>query len=304
MKRLHVHVSVDDLARATDFYAAMLGAPPAHIDTERATWRLDARGLDLTIAADGGEPGLDRLGIGGDTEQDLVDIHRRLGAATLTTMGPAGAGGPVKADANRAVDPLGLVWEFDRPCTASPAPLARATGVLPFADAAPGEPRALNILFMCTGNSARSIMAEAIMNRLGQGRFRAFSAGSMPKGQIHPEALGLLERMNHQTDELRSKDWEEFQRPGAPKLDFVFTLCDNAASEICPIWPGQPMSAHWGLPDPVVATGNPAEVAVAFADSYRMLDQRIGIFVNLPIASLDRLSLQRRLDRIGRSVQA
>ncbi len=156
-----------------------------------------------------------------------------------------------------------------------------------------------NALFLCTGNSARSIMAEAILSRLGAGRFKAFSAGSMPKGEVNPHALVLLGRLNHRTDELRSKSWGEFAGPDAPALDFVFTVCDNAAAEVCPIWPGQPMTAHWGVPDPAAAPGSDAEVAVAFADAYRQLYNRISIFVSLPLPSLDRLSLQRRLDAIG-----
>ena len=162
------------------------------------------------------------------------------------------------------------------------------------------SPESLNVLFLCTGNSARSIMAECILNRLGRGKFRAYSAGSQPLGHIHPLALNLLKKTNHDVSQLRSKSWEEFAAP-APKLDFVFTVCDNAAQETCPIWPGQPMSAHWGLPDPAKAKGTEAEQAFAFDDCFRMLTQRISIFVNLPIASLSRLSLQRHLDDIGRT---
>jgi arsenate reductase (thioredoxin) len=160
--------------------------------------------------------------------------------------------------------------------------------------------KAYNILFLCTGNSARSVMAEAIMNRLGDGRFKAYSAGSQPKGAIHPFTLDLLRKFNHPTAGLRSKSWDEFAQPGAPRLDFVFTVCDSAAAETCPVWPGQPMSAHWGVPDPAVATGIEAERRLAFADAYGRLHNRISIFVSLPMASLDRLSLQRRLDAIGR----
>jgi arsenate reductase len=157
----------------------------------------------------------------------------------------------------------------------------------------------LNLLFLCTGNSARSIMAEAIANREGRGRFHAFSAGSMPKGEVHPQALNLLRSLHYPTEDMRSKSWEEFSGPDAPRLDFVFTVCDNAAAEVCPIWPGQPMTAHWGVPDPAAAEGTPAEIGAAFADTYRMLNSRISIFMNLPLAALDKLSLQRRLDEIG-----
>jgi protein-tyrosine-phosphatase len=158
-----------------------------------------------------------------------------------------------------------------------------------------------NVLFLCTGNSARSVIAESIMNRLGQGRFRAHSAGSHPTGRVHPYALDLLRRLNYPTEDLRSKSWDEFTEPDGPAFDFVFTVCDNAASEVCPVWPGQPMSAHWGVPDPAAATGTEAEIRQAFNDTHRMLHNRIAIFVNLPIDSLDRLGLQRRLDDIGKT---
>jgi protein-tyrosine-phosphatase len=158
---------------------------------------------------------------------------------------------------------------------------------------------AFNVLFLCTGNSARSIIAEAILNKLGQGRFRAYSAGSQPKGDVNPRTIELLHGLGYDTAVFRSKSWNEFTRPEAPKFDFVFTVCDNAAAETCPVWPGQPMTAHWGVPDPADAKGTPAEIALAFKDAYRMLNQRIGIFVALPIKSLDRLSLQNRLRDIG-----
>jgi protein-tyrosine-phosphatase len=157
-----------------------------------------------------------------------------------------------------------------------------------------------NVLFLCTGNSARSILAECTLNREGNGRFKAFSAGSHPKGQVHPFALALLKKMTYPTAGLRSKSWDEFAEPSAPQLDFVFTVCDNAVNEVCPIWPGQPMTAHWGVPDPATAEGTEAERHLAFADAYRMIHNRISIFTSLPMRSLDRLSLQKRLDEIGR----
>lgn len=157
-----------------------------------------------------------------------------------------------------------------------------------------------NVLFLCTGNSARSIMAEAILNRLGAERFRGYSAGSQPKGQVHPETIRLLASLDFDTSRFRSKPWSEFATPGAPELDFVFTVCDNAAGEACPFWPGQPMTAHWGIPDPAAATGSAAEIALAFKDAYRMLSRRIAIFTALPLRSLHGMSLQNELDRIGR----
>ena len=161
--------------------------------------------------------------------------------------------------------------------------------------------RVFNVLFLCTGNSARSIMAECIMNRAGAGKFRAFSAGSQPRGFIEPAVLNLLATLNYATGDLRSKSWEEFAKPGAPALDFVFTVCDNAAGEACPVWPGQPMTAHWGVPDPAAFEGGTAEKAAFCADVFRMLNNRIGIFCSLPLQSLDRLSLQKRLDEIGKT---
>ncbi|MBI3440117.1 MAG: arsenate reductase ArsC [Proteobacteria bacterium] len=162
------------------------------------------------------------------------------------------------------------------------------------------EHRPFNVLFLCTGNSARSIMAEAILNRLGANKFVAYSAGSHPKGEVNRGALKLLRRFNYKTDGFRSKSWDEFAQAGAPQLDFVFTVCDNAAGEVCPIWPGQPVTAHWGVPDPAaVIDGSEAEIAAAFADAYGRLQNRITAFVNLPLTGLDRLSLQKRLDAIG-----
>lgn len=159
----------------------------------------------------------------------------------------------------------------------------------------------LNVLFLCTHNSARSQIAECIIQRLGLGKFRGYSAGSHPTSEVHPFALELLKRLNYDTSNLRTKSWDEFAAPGAPQLDFVFTVCDDAANEVCPVRPGQPMSAHWGLPDPLAVNGTDTERRLAFADTHRMLYQRIGIFTSLPLASLDRLSLQKRLDEIGRT---
>jgi protein-tyrosine-phosphatase len=164
--------------------------------------------------------------------------------------------------------------------------------------------RPYNVLFLCTGNSARSIIAEAILNREGRGKFKAYSAGSQPKGAPHPYTLDLLKKMNYDISQFRSKSWNEFAQPGAPELDFVFTVCDAAANETCPFWPGQPMTAHWGVPDPAAAEGTEAEIRLAFADAFRMLNNRISIFVNLPIASIDKLTLQKHLDSIGKTKDA
>ena len=161
--------------------------------------------------------------------------------------------------------------------------------------------RPYNVLFLCTGNSARSIIAEAILNKTGKGAFRAFSAGSHPKGQVNPHALRLLESLGYETAGLRSKSWDEFAGPGAPKFDFVFTVCDNAAAETCPVWPGQPMTAHWGVPDPVSVQGTEAEKWNGFRMAFKTLENRIKLFTSLPIASLERVKLKQRLDEIGRA---
>lgn len=160
--------------------------------------------------------------------------------------------------------------------------------------------RPYNVLFLCTGNSARSIMGEAILNREGRGRFKAYSAGSHPKGHVNPNTLKLLESLNYDVSGFRSKSWDEFARPWAPEFDFVFTVCDDAADEACPVWPGQPMTAHWGIEDPAGATGTEAEVGFAFAETHRLLYQRVTIFALLPIASLDRLAIGNKLHEIGR----
>ena len=163
------------------------------------------------------------------------------------------------------------------------------------------QPERYNVLFLCTGNSARSIMAECLLERIGATRFRAFSAGSFPAGAINPHALEILERRNHRTDHLRSKSWDEFAAPGAPEMDFVFTVCDRAVGEVCPIWPGRPVSAHWGFVDPAEVEGKDAVIRAAFANTYREIATRIEIFTSLPFESFDPLALKRRLHEIGAS---
>ena len=160
------------------------------------------------------------------------------------------------------------------------------------------DDRVYNVLFLCTGNSARSILAEVLLNQGGKGRFKAYSAGSFPKGEVNPHAIRLLETLKLPTDGLRSKSWDEFAKPGAPPLDFIITVCDNAAGEVCPIWPGKPVTAHWGIPDPAAAEGSDAEIAAAFAMAARQLRTRIDLFLNLPRASIDRMTIQNRLKDI------
>ena len=160
--------------------------------------------------------------------------------------------------------------------------------------------RIYNVLFLCTGNSARSILAESIMNKLGKGKFHGFSAGSHPKGQVHPMALDLLRQLSFPTEGLRSKNWNEFAAAKGPHLDFVFTVCDNAAGEVCPYWPGQPMTAHWGIPDPAAVEGSDAQKSLAFREAFRSIETRIKLFLSLPLASVDRMRLKERLDAIGK----
>jgi len=159
--------------------------------------------------------------------------------------------------------------------------------------------RIYTVLFLCTGNSARSIMAEALLNAMGRGRFRAYSAGSHPKGEVHPIAIELIEQHGLPAEDLRSKNWEEFAQPGAPRMDFVFTVCDNAAGEACPVWPGRPVTAHWGIPDPAAVEGSDQERRRAFLAAFTQLSARISLLLDLPLASLDRQSLQKRLADIG-----
>lgn len=156
-----------------------------------------------------------------------------------------------------------------------------------------------NVLFLCTGNSARSILAEAILNREGEGRFRAYSAGSFPKGEVHPGSVAVLNSLGYDTSGFRSKSWDEFAGPDAPSLDFIFTVCDNAAGEACPIWPGHPTTAHWGIPDPAAVDGSAAEQHAAFLDAYRLMANRIRLFISLPLASIEKATLQKRLNAIG-----
>lgn len=163
------------------------------------------------------------------------------------------------------------------------------------------QPELKNVLFLCTHNSARSVIAEALLNRHGLGKFKAYSAGSQPSGKINPFVEMLLKKMNFDMSQFRSKNWDEFAKPGAPKMDFVFTVCDDAAGEVCPIWPGQPMTAHWGFPDPSSATGSDAEKAAFTADVYRMIERRIQVFANLPLAALSKLEIQRKLDEMGKT---
>lgn len=240
---------------------------------------------------------------------DALGIKRNVMSAHLAVLSRAGlivgarSGQQIRyrldlARAGALIDYLALDCCRGRPELC--APLTAAVLARPRRQEVPmAEPRPFNVLFICSGNSARSIFAESIMHREGAGRFRAFSAGTKPFSQLNPYAVGQLEKLGHDVSGLRSKHVSEFQKPGAPRMDFVFTVCDQAANEECPPWPGQPISGHWGIPDPVQATGTEAERKLAFAEAYRMLRHRISAFAALPFERLDAISLQREVDRIG-----
>jgi protein-tyrosine-phosphatase/catechol 2,3-dioxygenase-like lactoylglutathione lyase family enzyme len=322
MKRLHVHVAVDDLERSVRFYSALFAAQPSVLKADYAKWMLDDPRVNFAISTRGREAGLDHLGIQVENKDELAEVYSRLQKAggTVIEQGKTTCC-YAKSEKSWIDDPAGIAWEtflttgesteYGDGTGEREARVANAKACCNNAeirrDLLPGRVRSgmadrpYNVLFLCTGNSARSIMAEAILNKVGAGKFRAYSAGSQSKGRVHPETLHLLQSLGYNTSGFRSKSWSEFAKPGAPPLDFVFTVCDNAAGEACPAWPGQPMTAHWGITDPAEATDSAAEVAVAFKDAYRMLNQRIAA---LPLRSLDELSLQRKLNEIGRMTGA
>jgi arsenate reductase (thioredoxin) len=319
---MHVHVAVKDLRQATGFYSALFDAEPVVVKPDYAKWMLDDPRVNFAISTRGREPGLDHLGVQVEDKSELHEVYTRLRKAggAIVEQGDTSCC-YAKSEKSWIDDPAGISWETFHttgeatdygdgtanalPAWRTPNPAARRTPphrkkLRQTARDRVVVEQPLNVLFLCTGNSARSIIAEAILNKVGAGRFRAYSAGSRPKGRVNPNTIALLRGLGYDTSPCRSKSWNEFTKPGALEFDFVFTVCDNAAAETCPLWPGQPMTAHWGIPDPAEAKGNPAEIALAFKDAYRMLAQRIGIFVSLPIRSLSLLSLQKRLGDIGR----
>jgi arsenate reductase (thioredoxin) len=334
MKRLHVHVSVEDLEQSIGFYSTMFAAQPTVVKPDYAKWMLEDPRVNFAISTRGGETGLDHLGIQVESEGELREVcsrlHRRTGrclrrapppAATLNLKSP---GSPTRrASRGKRSSPRARVRSmataqtsgrserFAPPNCVSTELRELAARHLLLRQARPAagrlhdspaiqRPVPLYRQFSCTGNSARSVIAESLLNHWGQGRFRAHSAGSFPKGAVHPYALRLLETLGLPTEGLRSKSWDEFARPDAPVMDFVFTVCDQAAGEVCPVWPGQPITAHWGMPDPAAVEGSEVERWQAFRDTLRGLESRIKVFAALPFDALDRVSLKRRLDAIGR----
>ncbi len=243
MKRLHLHVSVRNIAESVGFYSALFAAPPSVEKPDYAKWMLDDPRVNFAISTRAARPGLDHLGIQVEMPAELAARRRRK----------------------------------------------------------PMPDRIYNIMFLCTGNSARSIMAEAILRLDGLGRFQTYSAGSHPAGQVNPFALKVLEGYDYPTDGLRSKSWDEFAGSDAPLMDFVFTVCDDAAGQICPVWPGHPMTAHWGIDDPALVSGSDIQKAAAFVQAFKYLRNRINLFLSLPLASVDKMALGTRLREIGRA---
>ena len=305
MKRLHVHVAVNDIPQSIGFYSALFAAQPAVIKADYAKWMLDDPRVNFAISTRGREPGLDHLGIQVENADELQDVYARLRQARrrhhrartdrllLREVGKivdrrSGGHRVGNLPHHRRKHRLRRWQRRARRASRMTKPAARRSRAPPkrfglLLNGASHGRSSFNVLFLCTGNSARSIIAEAILNKLGAGKFRAYSAGSQPKGQVNPTHAFSSCKAWLRHVELSLEIMERVRQARRPKLDFVFTVCDNAAGESCPVWPGQPMTAHWGVPDPAEAKGTPAEIALAFKDAYRMLHQRIGVFTALPI---------------------
>jgi arsenate reductase len=327
MKRFHVHVSVQDLGASVRFYSKLFGAEPTVAKTDYAKWMLEDPRVNFAISQRDRKPGINHLGFQVDSASELATLREQAERADMAAVDEPGAACCyARSDKHWIEDPQPftrlLTFRFSviRPqwprrrlqCAVRPRPSPKQRNAVDdasvhrrpsssvFMSQIMSAPR-YNILFLCTGNSARSILAEAIANHLAVGnRFAAYSAGSQPRGAVNPAALELLERKGISTAGLRSKSWDEFAAADAPRLDFVITVCDQAAGEQCPYWPGQPMTAHWGMPDPAAVQGTPDEVRKAFADTFTALRRRIDLLANLPIDTLDRMALQERIKGIGR----
>ncbi len=324
MKRLHVHVSVKDLPASIRFYRTLFGAEPVVTQPDYAKWMLDDPRVNFAISMNRQPVGVNHLGFQVESDEELRGMRAQLEAADARMVEENEQ--PccyAKSDKYWVTDPTGIAWETFHTLGRIPVygedtavfnhgESSHAGGsagrrMLRTRSARPtccllrkmNAERTYNVLFLCTGNSARSILAESFLNHWGKGRFHAFSAGSFPKGQVHPLAIDLLKRTNLPSEGFRSKSWDEFAAPGAPPIDFIFTVCDNAAGEVCPIWPGKPMTAHWGIADPAAAEGTDADKAFAFRKALKELETRIKLFVQLPIASLDQMTLREKLRAIG-----
>jgi protein-tyrosine-phosphatase len=322
MKRFHVHLHVDDLNRSVSFYSQLFAAQPARVEADYAKWMLEDPPVNFAISARGNRPGIDHLGIQTDDADELAELKARAQAADMTLLDEgATTCCYARSEKHWITDPQGVAWEHfhtlgsipmfnearsphryaprraARPATKSTRPPRSAP--LPAAEIAMTAETSYNALFICTGNSARSILAEGILNGLGKGRFHAYSAGSYPKGRVHPLTLITLERLQLPTTGYRSKSWDEFVAPGAPVFDFIFTVCDNAAGEVCPVWPGKPVSAHWGVPDPAAVVGSEEQQRKAFLDAALTLRRRNELLLSLPLPRLEGMSLQHELRAIG-----
>lgn len=293
MKRFHVHVAVNDISESIRFYSAVFAAEPTETQADCAKWLLDEPCVSFTISQRGANLGLNHLGIRIDSESEWETLNQRLVAAGLPAQPQKEAApGYELSDQFWTQDPQGLAWQFFHPLSPNSECGSANSPIMPIK-----QQRIFNVLFLCTGNSARSIMAEALLNKLGAGNFRAFSAGSRPTGTVNPAALERLALESIPALDVRSKSWEEFSGPNAPVLDFVITVCDNAAGEVCPVWPGQPITAHWGVADPAAVEGD--EKRLAFAKAFAVLERRIKLFTSLRPESLARLVLEQQVRDIG-----
>ncbi len=295
MKRFYLHIAVKNLSESIRFYTALFAAEPTETKPDYAQWSLHEPCLSFAISQRGAEPGLSHLGILAGSDTELAALKQRLSAANLPVQAQKEAACCyTKSDRYWTEDPQGISWELSYPLEA-----ITEFGDAVFPLAIPKQKRVFSVLFLCTGNSARSIMAEALLNKLGAGKFRAFSAGSNPTGTVNPAALERLALENVPAPDVRSKSWEEFVAPDAPALDFVITVCDQAAGEVCPVWLNQPITAHWGVADPAAVAGD--EKRLAFAKAFALLERRINLFTSLRHESLERLVLEQEVRDIGQA---
>ena len=334
MKRFHVHLNVNDLDASIRYYTQLFAVEPTVSKTDYAKWMLDDPRINFAISTRGAAAGIDHLGIQTETIAEFDDIGRRLAEADAIALREiATTCCYARSDKTWAADPQGLRWEVFRtlekppripnpskrapaadppsrlprtksrqhePAAAQPRPYLKPRPAAPASGAAMSTETPVHVLFLCTGNSARSILAEALLATLGGERFRAFSAGSFPSGTVQPLAAELATRLGYAAGNMRSKSWDEYAGPGSPHMDLIITVCDNAAGEVCPVWPGQPVSAHWGVADPAAIEGDEDTRRAAYRDAFVTLRRRVELLVALPLEKLDALARERELRLIGR----